>query len=69
MVEEAKRMDRRTRELEKTGPEAAARLKALFARWAREEAKREYRGEPSWEEVKRILNEGRPADGKPFPEE
>ena len=62
-------MDGKTQVLKKTGPEAAERLKALFARWAREEARREYRDEPSWEEVKRILNEGRPADGKPFPEE
>ena len=62
-------MDGQTQELKKTGPEASERLKALFAQWAREEAEREYRGEPSWEEVKRVLNEGRPANGKPFPEE
>jgi hypothetical protein len=68
VVEEAERMDGRTRELKKTGPEAAERLKTLFAQWEREEARREYGDEPSWEEVKRILNEGRPADGKPFPE-
>ena len=50
----------------KKGPEAAGRLDVLFARWAREEAEHDYDDEPSWEEVKRALNEGRPADGKPF---
>ena len=62
-------MDRQTREMAKTGPEAAERLRALFARWAREEAEGLYDDEPSWEEVQRALNEGRPADGKPFPKE
>jgi len=57
---------KQTKEPKKTGPEAAGRLDALFARWAREEAERDYADEPSWEEVKRALNEGRPADGKPF---
>ncbi len=61
-------MDRQTKEMKKIGPEAAERLKALFTRWAREETERGYEDEPSWEEVKRALNEGRPADGKPFPE-
>lgn len=61
-------MDGQTKEVKKTGPEAAERLRALFGRWAREEAERGYEDEPSWEEVKRALNEGRPADGKPFPE-
>lgn len=59
-------MEKQTEELKKTGPEAARRLDALFARWAREEAERGYEDEPSWEEVKRALNEGRPSDGKPF---
>lgn len=60
-------MERGTREIDRTGPEAAARLRTLFARWEREEAARGYEDEPSWEEVKRALNEGRPDDGKPFP--
>jgi hypothetical protein len=63
------RVERRTKEVNKTGPEAAERLEALFVRWAREEAEQDYEGEPSWEEVKGVLNEGRPADGKPFPEQ
>lgn len=50
----------------KHGPEAAGRLDALFARWAREEAERDYDSEPLWEEVKRALNQARPAAGKPF---
>ncbi len=62
-------MERGTKEIGKTGPEAAETLRALFARWAREEAGRDYQDEPSWEEVKRALNEGRPDDGKPFPGE
>jgi hypothetical protein len=57
--------DERSKE---TGPEAAERLRTLFAQWAREEVERSYEDEPSWEEVKRVLNEGRPTDGKPFPE-
>jgi hypothetical protein len=57
------------RETEKTGPKAAERLRALFARWAKEEAEGLYDDEPSWEEVMKALNEGRPDDGKPFPEE
>lgn len=63
-------MSRRTEEMAaKTGPEAAAKLRALFARWAQEEAEGLYDDEPSWEEVMKALNEGRPHDGKPFPEE
>lgn len=62
-------MDKRTEEMAKTGPEAAERLRALFARWAKEEAEGMYDDEPSWEEVMRALNEDRPEDGKPFPEE
>jgi hypothetical protein len=41
----------------------------MFARRAREEAERGYEDEPSWEEVKKALNEGRPAGGKPFADE
>lgn len=62
-------MESGTKESRKTGPEAAKRLRVLFARWKREEATRDYGDEPSWEEVKRALNEGRPEDGKPFPGE
>ena len=61
-------MGKRTEEMAKTGPEAAERLRALFARWAKEEAEGIYDDEPSWEEVAKALNEGRPAEGKPFPE-
>lgn len=61
-------MNERMRETEKTGPEAAERLRELFARWAKEEAEGLYDDEPSWEDVKKALNEGRPDDGKPFPE-
>lgn len=60
-------MNQRTKE--KTNPEIAQRLKTLFEKWDREDAKASYRTEPSWEEVKKTLNEGRPSDGKPFPEE
>lgn len=52
----------------KTGPEAAERLRSMLARWEREEAARGHENEPSWDEVKRALNEGRPDGGKPFPE-
>lgn len=62
-------MKKQAKEPKNTGPEAAQRLRALFERWAQEEAKRGYEDEPSWEEVKRALNEGRPADGKPFADE
>ena len=44
------------------------RARELFERWAEEEAAG-YRGEVPWEEFKRDLNEGRPAHGKPFPDE
>ncbi len=62
-------MSGQTGGMAKTGPEAAERLRALFARWAKEEAEGLYDDEPSWEEVQRALSEGRPADGKPFPKE
>lgn len=62
-------MSQRTEDIKKTGPEAAQKLRALFEEWAREDAGTGYGDEPSWEEVKKALNEGRPADGKPFPEE
>jgi len=62
-------MRRGIKEMDGTSPESAERLRALFGRWAREEARRDYENEPSWEEVKRALNEGRPEDGKPFSEE
>lgn len=62
-------MNQQTRELKRTGPEAAQRLRAMFEEWAREEAETDYGDEPCWEEIKKALNEGRPADGKPFPEE
>jgi hypothetical protein len=61
-------MSRQTKEMEKTGAEAAQRLRALFERWAREDAETGYEDEPPWEEVKKTLNEGRPAGGRPFPE-
>ncbi len=61
-------MSQHTKETRKTGAEAARRLQALFEGWTREDAETGY-DEPSWEEVKKALNEGRPADGKPFPEE
>ncbi len=62
-------MSRGTKETRRTGPEAAERLKALFAEWSREEAGDGIqRGEPPWEEVEKALNEGRPEDGKPFPD-
>jgi hypothetical protein len=66
--EEVVGMDKQTEEMKKTGPEAAERLRALFGRWAKEEAEGLYDDEPSWEEVEKALNEGRPDDGKPFPE-
>lgn len=62
-------MSQQTKEMKKTGAEAAQRLKALFEKWAREDAETGYEDEPSWEAVKKALNEGRLADGKPFPEE
>lgn len=62
-------MSHQTREIKNTGPEAARRLRSLFEEWAREDDEADYRDEPSWEEIKTALNEGRPADGKPFPEE
>lgn len=64
-------MSGRTKEAGKTGPEAAEKLRALFAEWRREEAGGGdvgESGEPSWEAVREALNEGRPEDGKPFPE-
>lgn len=61
-------MSGRTIEARKTGPEAAERLRALFAKWDREEAETGHEEEPSWEDVKTVLNEGRPEDGKPFSE-
>ncbi len=62
-------MSRGTKETRKTGPEAAERLRALFAKWGREEAGDDiHGGEPPWEEVEKALNEGRPEDGKPFPD-
>jgi hypothetical protein len=60
-------MNERTKEAKRTGPEAAEKLRALFTEWSREEAGRAREGEPSWEEVREALNEGRPEDGKPFP--
>lgn len=63
-------MSERAREKEKIGSEAGERLRAMFARWSKEEAAGMHDdSEPSWEEAKKALNEGRPADGKPFPEE
>lgn len=62
-------MSQQTEETEKTGPDAAQRLKTLFEEWLREDAKADYRDKPSWEETKKALNEGRPSDGKPFPGE
>ncbi len=62
-------MEKQTKGLKEMGPEVAERLRAMFARWAREEAERGYEDEPSWEEVKMASNEGRPADGKPFADE
>jgi hypothetical protein len=62
-------MSQQMKDIKKTGPEAAQKLRALFEKWAREEAASNYEGEPSWEEVKKALNEGRPADGKPFSKE
>lgn len=59
-------MNERTKETQKTGPEAAERLRALFARWAKEEAEGLYDDEPSWEEVMKALNEDRPNASKPF---
>ena len=57
-------MSRGTKAAKKTGPEAAERLRALFAEWGREEAGEGiHRGEPLWEQ----LEEDRPDDGKPFP--
>lgn len=64
-------MDERTKEVEKTGPEAAERLRALFARWAEEEATGMYDDEPSWEEIRAALDEEREREGaarKLFPE-
>lgn len=62
-------MSRGTKETRMTGAEAAERLRALFAAWDQEEAGDGIqRGEPTWEEVKKALNEGRPEDGKPFPD-
>ncbi len=62
-------MSQQTEDIKKTGSEAAQKLRALFETWAREDAEASYEDEPSWEEVKKALNEGRPSDGKPFPEE
>lgn len=65
-------MGKRTEEMSKTGPEAAERLRALFARWAKEEAEGMYDDEPSWEEVRNALDEEREREGaarKLFPEE
>ena len=39
-------MNERMRETKKTGPKAAERLRALFARWAKEEAEGLYDDEP-----------------------
>ncbi|MBA2618045.1 MAG: hypothetical protein H0U91_07740 [Rubrobacter sp.] len=61
-------MNERTKEMAKTRPEAAERLRALFARWAKEEAEGLCNDEPSWEEVAEALNEGRPSGAKPFSE-
>lgn len=60
-------MSQQTKGIKKTGAEAAQRLKALFEKWAREDTETGYEDEPSWEEVKKALNQGRPTDGKPFP--
>jgi len=65
-------MNERTKETEKTGPEAAERLRALFARWAKEEAEGLYDDEPSWEEIRNALDEEREREGaarRLFPEE
>lgn len=65
-------MGKRTEEMAKTGPEAAERLRVLFARWAREEAEGLYDDEPSWEEIRGALDEEREREGavrRLFPEE
>ncbi len=65
-------VNERTRETEKTGPEAAERLRELLARWAKEEAEGLYDDEPSWEEIRNALDEEREREGaarKLFPEE
>ncbi len=64
-------MGRRTEEMAKTGPEVAERLRALFARWAKEEAEGLYDDEPSWEEIRGALDAEREREGaarKLFPE-
>ncbi len=62
-------MSRGTKETRKAGPKAARKLRALFAEWDQEEAGDGiHRGEPLWEEIEKALNEGRPDDGKPFPD-
>lgn len=43
----------------------AAEARELFEEWAAEE-EAGYRGEVSWEEFKRDLNEGRPSASRPF---
>lgn len=62
-------MNQQTKDIKKTGTGAARKLRALFDEWARRDAETSYRDEPSWKEVKITINEGRPADGKPFFEE
>lgn len=65
-------MNERTEEIAKTGPEAAEKLRALFARWAKEEAEGLYDDESSWEEIRTALDEEREREGaarKLFPEE
>ena len=63
-------MSRETKAKGKTGgSEAAEKLRTLLARWEREEiGDGVLQEEPSWDEVTEALNEGRPEDGKPFPE-
>lgn len=64
-------MNERTKEMEETGPEAAERLRALFARWAEEEAAGMYDDEPPWEEIRAALDREREREGaarKLFPE-
>lgn len=40
----------------------------MFERWAAEE-EAGYEGEASWDAFKRVLNEDRPEDGRPFSEQ
>jgi hypothetical protein len=65
-------MGKQREEMAKTGPEATERLRALFARWAKEEAEGLYDDEPSWEEIRDALDEEREREGaarRLFPEE